>query len=62
MDDILQVLPYHSSSRLIPSFLLFVEDFQIGVSDSGFDIVNENVISLYQNLNLGVDKQRQIKF
>ena len=29
---------YHSLSRLIPCFLPFFEDFQIGVSDSSLDI------------------------
>ena len=45
-------------------FALFA-DIQMGVSDSRLDsrlIVNQNEISIYQNLRLGVDNQKQIKF
>ena len=45
-------------------FALF-KDFQIIVSDSRLDIslmLNENRISTYRNLSLGVNNQKEIKF
>ena len=46
--------------KLIPYFSLFFQDILIAVSDSRL-IMNETEIS-YQNLGLGVDNQKQIKF
>ena len=40
-------------------FCPFFEDFRIGVSDSRL-IVNENGISIHENLRLGVDNQKRI--
>ena len=58
-------MPYRSSSKLIPCFLpfsgIFKSEFLIQALMSR-QIVGENVIFIYQNLTLGVDKQRQIKF
>ena len=63
MDDMLQVVAYLSSPPR--TCLPFFEDFQIRVSDSRLDsstnILNENRISIYQNLSLGADNQKEIK-
>ena len=64
---VLQIVAYHYSPNLIPCFFVvfftFFDGFQIGVSDSSLDIsTNCQRISVYQNLSLGVEKQRQIKF
>ena len=51
-DDILQVIAYSSSHKLIPWFLPYFLGFFMGVSDSSLD----------KNTSLGVNKQKQIKF
>ena len=38
MDEILQVMAYLSSTKLIPCFFLPFKNFQIGVPDSRLDI------------------------
>ena len=45
-------------------FSALFEDFQMGVIQDLVSrlIVNENGISVYQNLSLGVDNQKQIRF
>ena len=51
--------------RLIPCFSPFFGDMEIRVCDSRFNfrlIVNENGISICQNLSLGVADRKQIKF
>ena len=50
--------------RLIPCFLPFFDDFQIRVLIQDLIsrlIVNKNRITIYQNLSLGVDDQKQLK-
>ena len=66
MDDTLQVVAYPSSSQdRYPMFFPFVRitksEFLIQDFISRL-IVNENGISIYQNVSLGVNDQKQIKF
>ena len=57
-NDIIQVMAYHSSLILIPSFLQYLIQALISPQEvnENLQVVNENVISVYQNLRLGVDK------
>ena len=66
MDDILQVVAYLSSpSRLISCFCPFLRIVKSELLIQDLIprlIVNENGIYVYQNLSLGVDDQKQLKF
>ena len=64
-DDILQVIAYLSLFKLIPSFCPFLRIFKLEFLIQDLIsrlIVNENEISIYQNLTLGVGKQKQSTF
>ena len=58
-------MTYLSSPKLIPCFCPFLRIFKLEFPIQNFIsriIVNKNGISTYQNLNLSVDNQKQIKF
>ena len=65
MDDILQVVVIFLHPKIDTLFFALFWDCQIRVSDSKLDIsitVNENGTSIYENLSLDVDNQKQTKF